>query len=134
MNYQRPTLLPYTKITHNGADVNGWVVIWDPAPRKPPELSNNFALARDGIGTVVIRDGLKCPGPGKKFFEILAEIPSAYFQVVAGTGYKITISNVNPRGPRGWEFDLVQTCMVSLSYYQGIITVKKDPDYIPRLH
>jgi hypothetical protein len=128
------TLLPYTKITHNGQATGGWVVVWDPIPRKPPVLGNIIALGKDGIGTVVIRDGLKCPGviPARRFVSLVS-IPVIHFAAVSGTGYKIEIRSTNPKGPKTWTFDLNFCCGIGLHFLDGTVTVSMDPGYTPTL-
>ena len=129
-----PTSLPYSKVTHNGQSQAGWVVVWNPPRADSPALYDPIAANKAGIGTVVIRDGLKCPGPTGKPLASFVSIPYKFFVAQAGPRYRLDISNTNPKGPRTWSIDLDKCCGVAFQYFDsGVIQVMVESGYVPVL-
>ena len=123
------SLLKYQHITYL-ADSSKWAVAWNDTTKDSPTTSSSESplyLASDGIGTVVIRDGLRCLKNVR--LTALPPIGAKDFSADAGIGFQICVHDHAQR--KIWCFDLSKTCFIELTYLNDNVTVYHDPAYQP---
>jgi hypothetical protein len=123
----KENMLSIDKVSYHPETDASWVVAWNDSLKHEPFPLKPLGITRYGIGTVVIRDGLRCCGPNTPLCEKLVSIPASVFSAVAMGGYNLCI-NETGRTPRSWCYDLSVCCGIVLDYASGSVIVYTDPN------
>lgn len=116
--------LPYDEVTYN-AESGGYIVKSD---AKGSEVMSGpmLMVSRDGIGTVVVLDTLRCDGHEISTYESVGEMPADQFSVTAVGAASVLV--LDRESARTWNVDLNQCCILFRYADVGTISILADPN------